>query len=64
MINQYTLSFESKVRRTFISKCINCIKCLFSKLSSTGKGGKYGMGRKRKGPKDSFKDTDCGIVFN
>ena len=31
----------------------------FKVVRVTGKGGgKYGMGRKRKGPKDSFKDTD------
>ena len=30
----------------------------------TGKGGaKYGMGRRGKGPNDSFKDTNCGIVL-
>ena len=37
----------------------------FKVVRVTGKGGgKYEIGRKRKGPKDSFKDTDCGIVFN
>ena len=36
----------------------------FKVVRVTGKGGgKYGMGRKRKGPKDSFKDTDCEIVL-
>ena len=36
----------------------------FKVVRVTGKrGGKYGMGRRGKGPKDSFKDTNCGIVL-
>ena len=36
----------------------------FKVVRVIGKGGaKYGMGRRGKGPKDSFKDTNCGIVL-
>ena len=40
----------------------------FKVVRVTGKeggkeGGKYGMGIRGKEPKDSFKDTNCGIVL-
>ena len=36
----------------------------FKVVRVTGKGGgKYGMGRRGKGPIDSFKDSNCGIVL-
>ena len=36
----------------------------FKVVRETGKGGgKYGMGRRGKGPKDSFRDINCGIVL-
>ena len=36
----------------------------FKVVKVTGKGGgKYGIGRRGKGPKDSFKDINCGIVL-
>ena len=57
------MSFESEAKVNMLFKNVSLYKMKsFKVVRLTGKGGgKYGLGRK--GAKDSFNDTNCGIVL-
>ena len=59
------MSFESEAKVNMLFKNVSLYKMKsFKVVRLTGKGGgKYGMGRRRKRPKESFNDTNCGIVL-